>query len=152
MGLVNNTTDWLSKVFEGLDKWVNPFDYPTGLVADEEILRWLPTGSFYICQPQVLDTDKDYVVLVKDLNKSQSKLQELGYKASISDSDEYDLEAEGGFMCYRKGDINLIVTEDEKFFLKFWEATVLAKQLNLKEKNDRIYLFKYVLYGTLGEE
>lgn len=131
--------------------WVNPFDYDIGVKCDDDILRYLPTGSFYICHPQVLDTDKDYIVLVKDLTTADPKLQTMGYKASILDGDEYDLEAEGGFMCYRKGDVNLIVTEDEKFFLKFWEATILAKQLNLTKKEDRIYLFKYVLYGTLGE-
>ena len=144
--------EWLAEELDRLSKWVNPFDYPTGLVLDEDILKWMPTGSFYICNPQVLNTDKDYIVLVKDLNTSQPKLQELNYVPSVADSDEYDLEAEGGFMCYRKDDINLIVTEDEKFFAKFWEATTVAKQLNLKEKHDRIYLFKYVLYGTLEGE
>ena len=144
--------EWLNEQYAKLDKYVNPFDYNTGLTLDEDILKWLPTGSFYICTPQVLNTDKDYIVLVKDLNTSQSKLQDLGYVPSVADSDEYDLETEGGFMCYRKGDINLIVTEDEKFFAKFWEATTVAKQLNLKEKHDRIYLFKYVLYGTLEGE
>ena len=144
--------EWLAEELDRIRKWVNPFDYDTGLTLDEDILKWLPTGSFYICSPQVLNTDKDYIVLVKDLNTSQTKLQQLGYVPSVSDSDEYDLEAEGGFMCYRKGDINLIVTEDEKFFTKFWEATCVAKRLNLKEKHDRIYLFKYVLYGTLEGE
>ena len=144
--------EWLNEQYAKLDKYVNPFDYDTGLTLDEDILKWRPTGSFYICNPQVLNTDKDYIVLVKDLNTSQPKLQELGYVPSVSDSDEYDLETEGGFMCYRKDDINLIVTEDEKFFDKFWEATCVAKQLNLKEKHDRIYLFKYVLYGTLEGE
>ena len=144
--------EWLAEELDRIRKWVNPFDYPTGLVLDDDILEKKPTGSFYICDPQVLNTDKDYIVLVKDLNTSVTKLTDVGYLPSICDSDEYDLEAEGGFMCYRKDDINLIVTEDEKFFTKFWEATCVAKQLNLKDKHDRIYLFKYVLYGTLEGE
>ena len=151
MKLMNDAQDWVTKAFAARDRWVNPFDYDIGVKCDDDILRYLPTGSFYICNPQVLDTDKDYIVLVKDLITADTKLKTMGYKTSTLDGDEYDLEAEGGFMCYRKADINLIVTEDEKFFTKFWEATCVAKQLNLTEKEDRIYLFKYVLYGTLGE-
>jgi hypothetical protein len=129
--------------------WINPFEVAPDLPWAKRIL---PTGSFYICRPQVRDTDRDYVVLVEDLEVAHVQAKAGGWHESIADSEEYDLQADGGFYCYRKGEYNLVVTTDESFFLKFWDATHLAALLGLNEKAERITLFKYVLYGTIGED
>lgn len=133
------------------DDWINPFDLCEEVKEMPEVLGVFPTGSFFICYPQVTDTDKDYVVKVTDLGTAEPALLDKGYKVSVSDREEYDLQAEGGFQTFRKEDINLIVTEDETFFSKFVDATLLAKELNLLKKEDRITLFQYVLYGKIGE-
>lgn len=133
------------------DDWINPFDLCEEVKEMPEVLGVFPTGSFFICYPQVTDTDKDYVVKVTDLGTAEPALLDKGYKVSVSDREEYDLQAEGGFQAFRKEDINLIVTEDETFFSKFVDATLLAKELNLLKKEDRITLFQYVLYGKIGE-
>jgi len=52
------------------------------------------------------------------------------------------------FSSYVKKEVNLIVTEDPKFFDKFMAATSVAKRLNLLSKEDRIALFQAVLYGN----
>ena len=116
-----------------------------------EVISIFPTGSFFTCYPQVTTTDRDYLVRVTDLGVGETAILSKGYKVSVSDREEYDLQAEGGFQTFRKGNINLIVTEDELFYSKFVDATLLAKELNLLKKEDRIKLFAYVLYGKIGE-
>ena len=133
------------------DDWINPFGLCEEVKEMPEVLGVFPTGSFFICYPQVVDTDKDFVVKVTDLGAAEPALLSKGYKVSVCDREEYDLQAEGGFQTFRKEDINLIVTEDETFFSKFVDATLLAKELNLLKKEDRITLFQYVLYGKIVE-
>ena len=106
------------------------------------------TGSSAICNPPVLDTDIDFIVCAKDEDKLHSFLVKNGFVQSIQDEEEYDLEGEG-FSSYRKENINLIVTVNYEWYLKWTNATILAKKLNLQKKEDRITLFKYVLYDEL---
>ena len=46
---------------------------------------------------------------------------------------------------------NLIITSSSKFYHKFAAANDLAVKLKLTDKNDRIALFQYILYGNLPE-
>lgn len=48
------------------------------------------------------------------------------------------------FRSYRKGEINVILTASPEYYENFVKATLLAKQLNLINKNDRINLFHSV--------
>jgi len=131
------------------EEWVNPHYYPLDVRDKEWVKDVFPTGSFLICKPQVVDTDKDYVLRVDDLADADVKLIALGYSSSIHDNLEYDIQEDGLFACYRKGDINLIVTDSADFYKKWVDASLLAQKLVLNNKNDRITLFKYVLYGDL---
>lgn len=120
-----------------LNKYVEiPHDLHTGIYA---------TGSRVICSPPSMDTDEDYILCTSDLKRLHTFLEENGFKSSIKDQEEYELHGEG-FYCYRKGHLNLIVTEDRTFYNNFVKATILAKKMNLLEKEQRIALFKYVLY------
>lgn len=103
------------------------------------------TGSTVICNPPVIDTDEDYIILTKDLKKLHEFLRFHLFDFTSEDKEEYELYGEG-FNCYRKGKLNLIVTEDEEFYIKFVRATRLAKKLNLLKKEDRITLFQDILY------
>ena len=134
-----------------IEEWINPFEFGEELKELPEVISIFPTGSFFTCYPQVTTTDRDYLVRVTDLGVGETAILPKGYKVSVSDREEYDLQAEGGFQTFRKGNINLIVTEDELFYSKFVDATLLAKELNLLKKEDRIKLFAYVLYGKIGE-
>ena len=109
----------------------------------------IPTGSSVICSPPVLDTDRDYIYCVSSLEKAKIFLNGVGFKTSTQDAEEYYIQEEGLFECYRKDNINLILTEDFDFYLKWCHATELATKLNLLDKKQRITLFKYILYDTL---
>lgn len=109
----------------------------------------IPTGSSVICNPPVLDTDRDYICCVSSLKEAKVILEKKGFKASTQDAKEYDIKGDGLFKCYRKDNINYILTEDFNFYLKWYRATELATKLNLLDKKQRITLFKYVLYDEL---
>jgi hypothetical protein len=94
-----------------------------------------PTGSNYICDPPVTDTDIDYAVLVDDIHKAESYLSGQGwaYGGSAGDDDR--------FASYKKDNINVILMTDPLYYNRFLAATEIAKKLNLLKKEDRIYLF-----------
>lgn len=143
----------LSPLWDTINKEVSsynsPFYFKDVFQHLQGVQTWYPTGSYYICSPQVVDTDKDFVVLIDvpmlDFSKA---LAVAGYKFSGDES--YQLGADGDFEfeCYRKGDVNLIVTADAVFYNKWIEATELAKNMKLNNKDQRIRLFQYVLYGN----
>ena len=107
------------------------------------------TGSSVICNPPVLDTDIDFIICTDKEIGLDKFLTTNGFKQSITDQEEYELD-EDGFTCYRKDNINLIVLISYTGYLKLITATKLAKKLNLLKKEDRITLFKFVLYGELS--
>jgi hypothetical protein len=106
------------------------------------------TGSRYICTPPVLDTDEDFIVLMR--KKDAAMLSDMGFKQDGS-PEFYTGNDNGGFRSYRRGSENLIVTSDHEFFDKFVCATELAKRFNLTSKADRIALFQAVLYGVKAD-
>lgn len=113
-------------------------------------LAYAPVGSRRTCNPPPMDTDDDYLVLVKDHYEFRAHIAELGFTllgSLVADASE-PLDAEDRFSSYMLGDINLIVTQDENFYHKFLAATSVAKRLNLLVKADRIALFQAVLYGN----
>jgi hypothetical protein len=103
------------------------------------------TGSRVICDPPVLDTDEDYVVLTKF--GTLKTLLEDGYVRTSAEHD-YDIT---GFVAFRKGNVNLIATDKADFYHSFVNATRLAKALNLRDKKHRIALFQAVLYGRFPQ-
>ena len=104
------------------------------------------TGSSVICNPPVTDTDIDYVIYTNKEDKLDTFLKSKGYTNSCAEEEEeYDLDNEG-FSCYRLNNINLIITTDREWYLKWVLATKVARKLNLKVKADRVMLFKSFLY------
>ena len=99
-----------------------------------------PTGSSYICNPPVLDTDIDQMFLVDDLEKVGQVLEKLGWKRC--GKEEYNVDK---WVAYRKDNLNALLTDNLDHFNKFLQATEEAKKLNLLDKKDRIALFdKYL--------
>ena len=105
------------------------------------------TGSAVICNPPVTNTDKDFIICAINPGNLIEFLDHNGFK--ISHNEGYDFNPDSGITCLRRLNINLVVTGDYEFYLKFVNATILAKKLNLLEKSQRIALFQYVLYGNL---
>lgn len=106
------------------------------------------TGSSVICNPPVENTDIDFVICTTSYYEICSFLIRNGFRQSCADEEEYDLENEG-FECYRKNNINLIVTENYDWYKKWVFSTVVAMKLNLLKKEDRITLFKAILYNKV---
>lgn len=101
------------------------------------------TGSSVICNPPVTDTDIDFMFYTRDMVKFEAHLLKAGWK----DCGEYDANKEQ-WIALRKDNLNYILTNDNTFYEKFEEATTLATQLNLLQKQQRITLFAYVLGDT----
>jgi hypothetical protein len=105
-------------------------------------LQHFVTGSREICNPPVLDTDIDFVVL--DPRNRNFSLQ--GWIETTDTEDTYGFDAQ--FSTYRSGDVNLIVVDSKVEFMKWRVATAAAKHMNILDKQDRINLFQGVLYGN----
>lgn len=116
------------------------------------------TGSRVICNPPVMDTDVDHLYLVEDLDYAGRWFGAEGWnncltdwldKDSQADDAGYAVELDNGvrFQAWRKGEINVILTDDETLHLRNVAATLLAKQLNLTNKAERIKLFRCIKFG-----
>jgi len=71
-------------------------------------------------------------------------LHEQGFEA---EGNESYAGQERAFTSWRKGDINFLVTSDPDFAARHRLATALMVRFNLQKKEDRVALFKAVLYG-----
>jgi len=107
------------------------------------------TGSTVICNPPITNTDKDFIICAINPTLLIDFLVTKGFEVSFNDEGNYEFDPDNGMTCLRRKEVNLIVTGDYEFYLKFVNATILAKKLNLLEKSQRIALFQYILYGNL---
>jgi hypothetical protein len=109
------------------------------------VSRMQRVGSRVTCSPPPVDTDEDWLLLVR--GDPAPSLHTLGFTQDGS-PEFYTGSDAGGFRSWRKGDLNLVTTPDPHFFDLFVTATALAKRFNLLVKADRIALFQAVLYGV----
>lgn len=122
-------------------------------MSAHNVLGYAQTGSSYICNPPVLDTDEDWVLLVHNQAAAKQELLSLGYTFSAKDKEGYNVSAtpdpfqpHNRFDAYRNPDTNenLIVVDNPYSFMQWKTATALAKRLNLTDKDDRIAMFRAV--------
>jgi len=106
-----------------------------------------PTGSNYICNPPVTNTDVDEMFLVDDLQEVNFQLTGLGWTKCGLEEEAYQ-DKPSHWAAYRKENMNALLTTDLKYFMDFFKATEEAKHLNLLNKKDRVALFQKIL----GEE
>ena len=112
-------------------------------LMDKAFIKWMPTGSRYICNQPPMDTDEDYIALVGD--GAEGVLTLAGF-AMNTDPNKYDEMPE--FLAFRSGEFNVVTTQNVEFYARFCAATEEAKGRNLLAKADRIALFQRVLYGV----
>jgi len=99
------------------------------------------TGSSVICNPPVLDTDEDWLILTENLKLLIGELVSEGWdtetKSNYTNIDFCSLKK------YINGRlINFIVMDDVLRYNAMWGATGVATKLNLRNKEDRIELFR----------
>lgn len=115
----------------------------TYFIPEEGLLLYQRTGSNYICDPPVITTDFDVLILVKDREEYRAILFEKGWIgcSGYEDKEEY-------FFSAKYNNCNLIVTDNRQWYMKFAAATELAKAMNVQDKDLRIELFSMVLDVT----
>lgn len=105
---------------------------------DNEALNYQMFGSKVI-SPHEPSNDIDYIVLVKNFHDFDKEIQNaLGFQRSTDYLGQ-------DFTSYRKGDINLVVTTNDKFYDCTILATRFATMLGCKTKQERIYAFETVM-------
>lgn len=114
-----------------------------------------PVGSRVVCNPPPADTDADFLCLARlgTADAAERALKAAGYEHGGSEDPLASIlcNPDQEFTSYKKGELNLLVTESPVFFQRFLAATAVAKRLNLLKKDDRIALHRAVLYGNGGE-
>lgn len=109
---------------------------------------WQETGSRFICNPPVTDTDHDIVVWVSRFDAAIETLLADGWAVNENDPSYcYRDNNELPFFTARRGEVNLIVYQSYEGYAAFVQATMVAKHLNLTNKEDRIALFAAVCGG-----
>lgn len=116
----------------------------THAVFDQLVKEVMPTGSRFICNPPVENTDEDYVLLVSNLPDFIDLATIAGWSNNLEEYDGVGSE----FECFRKDEYNLIVTSSKELFDKWCTATMLAKFFNLTKKTDRVELFSVIVDGN----
>lgn len=101
------------------------------------------TGSREVCNPPVMDTDVDFVVLYQG---SPMDIEDAGWMDTTGSNESYGHSLT--FSTYRSGEVNLIVVGECIEFTKWSIATVIAKAVNMRDKHQRIKLFQGVLYAN----
>lgn len=88
--------------------------------------------------------DLDLVAKVKDLHYSQDLLEAAGYKLSTSGSGSGD-----EFCCFRKGDVNVMITESQSWYDEFvkaaWACRVVTLQGFQLDKDGRIAIHRIIM-------
>lgn len=111
----------------------------------EQVQMSFPIGSRYVCDPPVMDTDRDTLFLVNDIPKAEAALLAEGWTPCLNG--EY---FEVAFKAFRKGIDNYVITSQPRFFERYCLAAQVAKALNLQSKEDRIKVHETLCNASEG--
>jgi hypothetical protein len=114
------------------------------LFPDEHVLDILPFGSYFVCNPPVENTDKDFLVLTNNIREYFYYLKFMEVTFSIDDAYAYR-----GFQSGRIGDMNIIITDERERFDLYSTATQVVRTLNLTKKEDRLAVYDIVANSKL---
>ena len=132
------------EVIDQVREMLSPLDNAMNLVA------FSPTGSRFMCDPPVMNTDIDFVVLVVDHDAAAESLLANGWtkcEGENSDEENSSYDELGEFSAYRKDNFNLIVCDDRAYYIRYCAATLLCTKLNLLDKAERCALFQTIIKG-----
>jgi hypothetical protein len=94
--------------------------------------------------------DSDYDFLVFSGQPIPHVFSGMGFELETGGA-HYE-PSEGGFNSWRKGSVNFVATYSPKFCADFLKANTIAQRLKLKDRDDRVTLFKAILYNDLPVE
>jgi hypothetical protein len=112
------------------------------------VMALTPCGSRVTCSPPPLDTDADFLLVTRweKRGEVENSLRVLGFEVEGNEMGYPDDDSD--FKSYRRGHLNIIITEDIDFATKHHIATKICKDLNLMKKRQRVSVFQSCLYGT----
>jgi hypothetical protein len=112
----------------------------------DNVRKMAAVGSRVTCDPAPVDTDEDILILCDSLTRLYAACASNGY--TFDGDGKYIVEdgIDPRFISIRRGNTNLICTEDPEFFDKFVLATSVCKKLNVLKKLDRVTVFQAILY------
>lgn len=118
------------------------------------VVDYAPTGSREICNPPPMDTDEDWVVLIKNRDAMRELEKVLVIDGWLICGKDYEeaKRIDSTFKSYRKGEINLILTQNPLIYERYKFATRLCKYLNIKDKAQRIGVFTMVKVNDLNKQ
>lgn len=97
------------------------------------------TGSYVITKKQ-LYKDIDFVLWTDNKKKLEEELKLFEFELCGKEGYPYS-----NVTAYRKGPCNIIIVTDFKVYLRWKAATILATNMKLVEKADRVELFSIIL-------
>jgi hypothetical protein len=121
------------------------FDIPEDVLT--VVLKCSRAGSAWTCDPPVLTSDRDILLLVSPDLRTDDKREQTTYVRDMffhagwdvhSDYHNSDGATEIAFVTARKGINNAIIYSDPVGFERFATATRICKELNLLNKEDRV--------------
>lgn len=111
------------------------------------------TGSRVICKQPPADSDDDWVLL--DLHNGTVPVPQFlamhGYKQDVwHEMDDRYGDAEDRFpvASWRNEKVNIIVTHSPRFFDLTKLATDIARRFNIRERDERVWLFHAIRGGV----
>lgn len=110
-------------------------------------LEYAHVGSRVTCDPPVMDTDNDVLVLL-----TPDQFQEMMGAIYEADGDRCgdDYGDDHELMPMRLGEMNYLMTVERDYYSEFLRVTAVVKHLNLLCKDDRKAVFKAILDHDLS--
>lgn len=110
-------------------------------------------GSRVTCDPIPAGADYDYLVFCPTDDDVRHMVNYLGAENYKWESSEhYQQVAQTGFMSWRRGDCNVLLTSNHVWLERHHVATEKCKQQNILDKEERIKIFQQILYHSSDTE
>lgn len=103
-----------------------------------------PTGSYFICNPPVQNTDIDFLIYMENIEDFCKDLEKIGF---VKGGGDYVGDK---FSSYKQTTIsgtilNYLVTDNFIWYCQMTDATDIAKEHNLVDKKERVALFREIV-------
>lgn len=120
---------------------------PIDLTPGVNCLEYAFVGSRVTCEPPVLDTDCDVIILCESDNQF-TVLRNAIYQAG---GDACGRDYGDELLPMRLGDHNYLLTDSPAYYRTFLHVTAVAKHLNLLDKAERKALFACLMDGDTSQ-
>lgn len=107
-------------------------------------IEYAHVGSRVTCNPPVLDTDDDVIVLV---SPEQFQALETEIYEAHGDRCGESYGDDSALLPMRLGEMNYLLTEDVDYYHDFLSLSAVVKDLNILDKETRKAIFKAVMDG-----